>query len=433
MTSKAIFCNSPWYELHIYWDGGLGICCQETQRLYSQGDYNIANTKISDWYNSEPVREFRLALLGNTRTPVCRRCYIDEDLGGNSRRIKSLQKSVIFARQAFGDSYSQSPGFAHFEHSKNTQGWADTQPVDLHVDLGNYCNLACKMCNPRASSVIASQHVQWGIESDRQYLRHDWTRNPQVWQSFVEQVLAIPTLKNIHFMGGETLLTNRIENLVDQFSAAGRFDVSFSFVTNGTVYDPELMAKLTKFRRVGIEISIETISEHNAYVRQGTDTKQVLNNIDLYLTWCNNSNITVTLRPAPSVLTVGYYHTLLEYALSRQLIVKSNVCFNPPYMHAAILPDTVKQQYVQPYERLLAQLPTASDQDYNASDPHNYRSVIAEQATLIKNLLLMPEPPGAESLRAELVQHCKKWDQVYGYNARELYPELESMWDQHGY
>ena len=34
MTDKNIFCNSPWYELHIYWDGSLGFCCQEAHKLY---------------------------------------------------------------------------------------------------------------------------------------------------------------------------------------------------------------------------------------------------------------------------------------------------------------------------------------------------------------------------------------------------------------
>ena len=90
-------------------------------------------------------------------------------------------------------------------------------------------------------------------------------------------------------------------------------DLNLSFVTNGTVFKPELMRKLALFQRVGIEVSIETVDEHNAYQRQGTDTQQVLKNIDRYKIFCNNHNITLTVRPAVSLLTIGYFPKLLQY------------------------------------------------------------------------------------------------------------------------
>ena len=108
------------------------------------------------------------------------------------------------------------------------------------------------MCNPQASSAIASQHIKWGIKSSKQYLGTDWTQNDQVWNSFLQQLLETPNLNNIHFMGGETLLTKRFEDLVDHMIAHNRLDVCFSFVTNGTAFRPELMSKLKQFRIVGI-------------------------------------------------------------------------------------------------------------------------------------------------------------------------------------
>ena len=101
MPDQKIFCNTPWYELHIYWDGSLGICCQEDHKLYSSGEqYNIACMSIADWFNSEPVRNFRQQILGDTPVSACRRGYHEEQLGANSRRLRSNQKSAIFT-QAF--------------------------------------------------------------------------------------------------------------------------------------------------------------------------------------------------------------------------------------------------------------------------------------------------------------------------------------------
>jgi MoaA/NifB/PqqE/SkfB family radical SAM enzyme len=429
VSNSKIFCNTPWYELHIYWDGSLGICCQESHKLYDNGNYNIATMSIAEWFNSEPVVHFRQGVLGHRPVSACSRCYQEEAVGGNSRRIKSNQKSVIF-QQAFEDSFEQSPGRAHFDLS----GITATHPIDIHVDLGNYCNLACKMCNARASSTIAAQQVKWGIESSRRYLGTDWTQDQQVWNSFLEQLLAIPKLNNIHFMGGETLLTPRFEELVDHMIAHNRLDVCFSFVTNGTVFRPELMRKLKLFRRVGIEVSIETVDARNAYQRQGTDTNLVLANIDRYLDLCNGSSITLTVRPAVSALTIGSFAGLLQYCLDRQLMVKSLLVNSPRFLDAVILPDTVKQQYLLSYQDLVGQLSTVQvPVDYNASDPHNHAINIKEQAQMCVSILSQPEPQDAMTLHQQMVDHCRKWDQVYQYNARELYPELAEIWDEHGY
>ena len=431
MPKKQIFCNTPWYELHIYWDGSLGICCQENHKLYKESDsqYNISCMSIADWFNSEPVRNFRTQVLSGIPATACRRCYVEEQFGGNSKRIKSNQKSAIFV-QAFEDSFEQSPGRQHF----NISGLTSTQPVDIHIDLGNYCNLACKMCNSRASSMIASQEVQWGIETSRQYLGTDWTKNPQVWNSFLNQLLEIPGLNNIHTMGGETLLTDRFEELVDHMIAHNRFDVCFSFVTNGTVFKPRLLQKLSKFRRVGIEVSIESIDAHNSYQRQGTNTDQVLANIEQYQSLCDGSSITVTIRPAVSLLTIGYFPELLQYCLDKNLIIKSLLVNTPRFLDAAILPQSVKDLYLEKYQLLFAQLSEVQVPGYyNASDPHNHVIVVKEQIQMCMNILKTSTPIDTNQLYSELAAHCQRWDQLYKYDAKQLYPELTLVWEQHGY
>ena len=429
MPNSNIFCNTPWYELHIYWDGSLGICCQEAHKLYNDRSYNIATTSIAEWFNSEPVRDFRQGVLGDHPVSACASCYQEESVGGNSRRIRSNQKSVIFHR-AFADSFEQSPGRKHFDPS----GITNTTPIDIHIDLGNYCNLACKMCYPGASSSIAAQQVKWGIESSRQYLGTDWTRNDSVWNSFLRQLLDIPKLNNIHFMGGETLLTKRFEDFVDHMIAHDRLDVCLSFVTNGTTFQPELMNKLKQFRRVGIEVSIETVDAHNAYQRQGTDNAVVMANLERYQAMCNNTNITLTVRPAISALTIGYFPGLLQFCLDQNLVVKSLLVNTPRFLDAVILPDTVKQQYLGYYQTMFDQLNNVQvPQNYNTSDPNNHALIVKEQVQMCMNVLAQPAPRDAQDLRRLMVEHCTKWDKVYGYDARALYPELADMWDQYDY
>jgi sulfatase maturation enzyme AslB (radical SAM superfamily) len=349
---------------------------------------------------------------------------VEENTGAESRRHRSNQKSAIF-QQAFADSFAQSPVQKHI----NISGTTTTHPIDIHIDLGNFCNLACKMCNAQASSQIASQEVKWGIASSAQYLGTDWTRNDQTWSNFKTQLLALPGLNNIHFMGGETLLTDRFEDLVNTMIAHGRFDVCFSFVTNGTVYRAELLEKLSQFKRVGIEVSIETVDQHNAYQRQGTDTDLVLKHLAQYKAFADGTNITVSLRPAVSALTIGYYAGLLEYALEQGFLVKSLLVNEPQYLDAVILPPEVKSQYLKSYEKF----DTISAVDYNASDPWQLKNNIAQQVSMVTNILKRDQPANADELLGNMVMHCRRWDTVYGHDARTLYPELETVWDKHGY
>ena len=427
MANQKIFCNTPWYEAHIYWDGGLGICCQESRRLSQT--HNIKTTSLHEWFNSEPVINLRKEILSDTPTDICSRCYHEEQHSGSSRRHRSNQKSVIFTKTAFQNSFEQSPSRKHF----TKDGITDTLPIDLHIDLGNYCNLACKMCWSGASSRIATQYVKWGYEEHKPFLGNDWTKDLVTWTRFLNELLTIPKLKNIHFMGGETILTPRFEEFVDFMTANKRFDLSISFVTNGTKFNESLINKLKQFTRVGIEVSIETTTAHNDYVRQGTDTKIVLDNIKLYQQHCNNTSISLTIRPAVSALTVGYYYTLLEYCLDQKLIIKSLLVTNPPYLNVNILPKDIKENYSKHYLKLLDRLESIDiNIDYNESDPNNYAQSIKTQIYQILSILDEPVVTNNELLK-ELVTICKKWDQEFNYNAKSLYPELKDILSYYDY
>lgn len=433
LPNKNVFCNTPWYEIHIYWDGSYGICCQESEKLHNNDkQYNIKNMSLTEWFNSEPARKFRLTMFDNQMSNICSSCWHQEQHNGNSRRIRGNQKSVIFM-SAFNDSFTQSPGFIHFEHSKDHHGYTDTYPIDLHIDLGNYCNLACKMCSAQASSTIASQHVKWNIVSDRKYLGQNWTQDQTTWNSFKQQLLNIPNINNIHFMGGETLLTDRFDDLVDTMIQHQRFDLCFSFVTNGTVYKPGLIEKLKQFRRVGIEISMETADSVNEYVRQGTNNSLVFDNIQKFVSHCNNSSITVTLRPAPSLLTIGSHISMLEYALENKLLIKATFCTSPEFLDIRYLPMDVKKLYLEKYKKFIHKLPADSNKNFSSSDPNYYRQTLYNHTSTCINILNTDNPADTLQKHRELVEHCRRWDKVYKLDARSTHPELMELWDRYDY
>jgi pyruvate-formate lyase-activating enzyme len=375
-------------------------------------------------------------MFGDTPNSFCSRCYHEEQYGDTSRRHKCNQKSVIFTKSNFQDSYQQSPGLAKFEFSQTHSGQYHGMPIDLHIDLGNYCNLACKMCNARASSSIAAQHVKWGIVEAKKYVGTDWTRDETTWRRVLRELSEITHLKNIHFMGGETLITSRFEDFVDYMLAAGRTDLNFSFVTNGTVFKPNLIKKLLQFQRVGIEVSIETLTPHNQYQRQGTDNDQVLRNIARYRAFCDGDRVTLTARPAISLLTVGYYHTLLEYCWQQKIVVKGLLVTNPRYLDVRILPKDAKKIYQTSYLELANRLRLDVDsipKDYNESDPNMIDKIIRHEIDRALALLATDTPQDSDQQLRQMVSWCRRWDDVYDFDARSLYPEFAAMLDRYGY
>jgi organic radical activating enzyme len=388
---------------------------------------------ISDWHNSEPMKKARMMMSVDQPIKECYACHYQEEYSDTSRRCKSNQKSIIFTKQNFNESYLQSPNYDVFEHSFQNAGKTNTMPVDLHIDLGNYCNLACKFCRPEASSKIAAQYAKWGELTDRSLLGVDWTRDSNVWNNFVKQLFNIPNLQNIHFMGGETLITPKFEELIDTFILNERFDVCVSFVTNGTIFNEDLLSKLSKFKRVGIEISIETLTDHNEYIRQGTSNDVVIGNINKYIKLSTvNESINVVIRPAVSLLSVGYYHTLLKFCLDTKIIVKSNNVTDPLYLNIRILPKEIRQKYKQNYLDLKERI--VVDEiilDYNESDSHNYKFVILSE--IDKCLTLLDQDDVNHDLFPDLVESLTKWDKVYKFNANDLYPEFSAILNEHGY
>jgi hypothetical protein len=235
-------------------------------------------------------------------------------------------------------------------------------------------------------------------------------------------------------MGGETLIQPRFEELIDFLIAHNRTDICISFVTNGTVYNDRLIQKLKQFTRVGLEVSIETLAESNAYIRQGTDTDLVLANIKKYQAKSNNDSITVTLRPAPNLFSARDYWQVIQLALDQQLIIKSTICTDPKFLSIEALPYTIRQGYVANYRQLLDTYRlTDVATDYNESDPHNYRLVARNQIVQMLAMLTAPDPVNQKVLLTQLCQHIQAWDQVYGYDARTLYPEMLELLTGYGY
>jgi sulfatase maturation enzyme AslB (radical SAM superfamily) len=426
MANEKIFCNVPWTNVHMYWDGSFGVCCSEKEKFVTDEKYNIKNMQMGDWYKSTAMTEVRNQLSGDNKLSPCRGCYREEQFGYESRRIKENFKSVIFTEAAFERSYLQSPWVDKFESRT-----ADPHPIDWHIDFGNECNLACKMCHAGASSTIAAHLRRSGSHTGP--VKTSWSDDPAAWNNFLASVDAAP-IKRIHVMGGEPMLIKRYKEFIDYLVDNKRFEISLSFVTNGTVIDQELLDKLKQFANVDIEISIESIHDNNDYIRQGSRIADLLSNIKL-VEQNQDEKLQLILRTVPQLLNIHTYADLIEFAWEHKLVIQGIPLIRPDFLAIRVLPWEMRQELVPVFQSLADRISS----DITFSRLRTGRGIgtladtLSKEAASMASMLKDPEPENVESLRKELVKHLQFWDRIYKLDAREYVPDLSDWLQEIGY
>ena len=430
MPNKKIFCNVPWTNTHIYWDGSFGMCCSEKSKIYhnsQSAEFNLKNYTITDWYNSKPLQQARSDMMVDNKLLSCRGCYYEEYHGYESRRIKENFKSVIFTEQAFEKSYQQSHWKERFESTL-----ADP-PIDWHIDLGNECNLACKMCNPNASSLVADKYRRWGIDSE---IRKNWVNDQESYDNLIKSIDSV-AVRRIHFMGGEPMLSKRFRDIVNYLIEHNKHtNLSISFVTNGTIVDQEFIDKLKTFKSFDIEISLESIYKNNNYIRQGSEVTHLLNNIKSLMDQ-QTETFKVILRSVPQLLNVNNYDQYILWAWKNNVSIQGIPLIEPDYLKISVLPKELRLGLISRYQSVVRQIQEETMSSLTTvttgrNTKHLDLQLIRECQSII-DFLKSDEPSNVIELRTQLRDWLIQWDSEFNLNAYDYYPEYAEFLKDIGY
>jgi len=435
MPNSKIFCNIPWFEININHDGSYDLCgCQNDKIVGTpKGQiYNIKKITIKEYWNSPRLQEARLTKLGDTPDPMCKMCQQKESIGYESNRIKENLKSVIF-KESFDRSYQQSPNYQHFEYSKNNHGLADSHVHSLHVNLGNTCNFACRMCGPTYSTRLQTEFLKLGWLQPTDRFDH-WTDTKEGWNNFLNFLDEHGTnIKVIHIIGGEVEFMPKFKFLLDYFIQIGTADtVNISFTSNGSVDYSKYFKKLSLYKRCEIGISIESVDAMGDYIRQGGNVGDILKNIQI-MNSNRPSNMQLVIRTVPSILSLPSYANLIQWSLNMQLPMDNSVLVNPPWQQAILLPENIKTKIIDSVSALLDQLPPTDNQFNNQKNPHNLAVSIRNECESIIKLAQKPAPNNADELRTECANKLSQWDQMKQINIRDYSIDLYNFLSEFGY
>jgi MoaA/NifB/PqqE/SkfB family radical SAM enzyme len=433
---KDSFCSSPWFHLRLTYNGDFEEC-----RWFKdpESGTNISTTSIMEFYNHDRMKSLRTNLLNGEFVKGCASCYYEDKFNKLSGRTRQLLKSAIDVNN-FELTARSSPHFVEFAHSQHTQGSSNYHIADLQIDLGNICNSACIMCDPKASSKLEQDYVKLHKINPVQFKNPknytSWTRDPETVKRVVDEISTFEDLKYIHFIGGETLYDPAFYNICEQLVANGiSQNVIVGTTTNGTIYDQRVEHLIKQFKEFHLGISIESVTELNDYIRYPGKIADIKANIDKFLKLRKESKLYISLRITPNVFTISQLDQLFEYMIENNVIAEScNVLYKPECLQIELMPEIVRDSVVTKLNKLIEKYQLQKTNHINIRRSDIISDVIANNIFEYRDLVKNYTPPAnANELRYQLVGFIKSFEHIRNNTILDYLPEYEEFLRTYGY
>jgi hypothetical protein len=341
MNFKKTFCPSPWFHMRINNAGYYEYCRWMSKDITDRAGPHSIYTESPLHFFQRTMSDLRTEFLDGGSPSGCRGCYVMEQHGKVSGRQKQLLKAGVMLPY-FDKSLISSPMNKDFHYSDVYNGHTRRTISDWQIDLGNYCNSACVFCYPESSSRLASEWKKLDMLS--QVPPSPWCDDPELLNSFINDIVSSPDIKYLHFIGGETLITPAFQEILEalvKHNLANK--ITIGFTTNLTVWSDTIVELLKQFEQVNLGMSVETLTEINDYVRwpsQQTKTQKIL---DSWVELGKQQNWLLQIRTTPTCLTVHDLTTVYDYAWKHNISIEScNFLERPAFMRLGVLPKDVR-------------------------------------------------------------------------------------------
>lgn len=312
---SKVFCDKPFNHNYIHTNGKMRLCCTTIQDIPTDNNYNLFDANkhsIDEYWNSNRMKEIRRKMIAGEKIRDCERCYRQEEKGIQSLRSTTGIKEYIMGTLPDG----------------TYQNSADT----MQIQLGNICNLKCKMCSQMYSHMHGMETKEIG-EQDPEWLhwvkeqganvnnwtnelgvKQEWYKNKEFKFKMFEHISQ--NIKTLNVIGGEPTLIPEFYELFEYCETAGTLDKKdVTIVTNLTNTNHKLTRFLPKLRSWKIWASIDGVKERNEYIRFPSQWNKIIQSLEFYK---NNlgSNGNITLSPAVQLLNIDQLDNIIKWWLS---------------------------------------------------------------------------------------------------------------------
>jgi hypothetical protein len=336
LMESDTFCMLPWIHLHAWPDGRAYPCCLG-RAAHPVG--NFKEKSMREIWNDTPMRDMRSNMLADKPCLECGDCYEQEAAGFTSMRNNS--------NKSFGH---------HVAEIDKTLPDGSLPDMRLHywdVRFSNICNLKCRSCGSIFSSRWYDDDVKLNngrpLRPRVQFAgRHD----EDVWEQMQEHV---PHLDQIYFAGGEPLIMEEHNRILNLLIEKGNTRVRLVYNTNLTElkFKQQNVLDLWKhFPTVCVAASLDDMGDRAAIIRSGTDWAQVEQNIRDLKREC--PHIDFMISPTLSIMNIWNFTRFHRYMVESGFIQAKdfnlNILQGPDNYRIDMLPMAIKLQFKQEFE-----------------------------------------------------------------------------------
>jgi hypothetical protein len=437
VKENKTFCPIPWKHAVLATDGAFLSCAIAAStsggglvRYEAGGLMRAGKSTLSEFRNSAAMRKLRLNMLAGKETPsVCQRCIDEEKHGLPFRR--ALEKSKAYFSMEEAQAATAPDG--SIDPTK-------TGVAVFNIRPGNLCNLRCRTCGPAQSSAWYDEwydnyHRGFRDSGIRYALRKaagEKARldgSPYGWfgeSSFEKEILAnLSSLKEIHFSGGEPLISPDHLTLVRKLAESGRArEIALDYNSNLTRLPSQLFEIWRSFRKVTIGVSVDGVGPLNDYLRPPSRFAEIRENLEKLD--AAGSHIQYWITSTVSSLNVGRYHELVGWLMSepftrmnRRLdgsgstFLSHHMLRRPSELCVRALPAKAKALVRSRYEEFLAANPISSAINFAHA-----------KAQLQSVLAFMEAEDTSSELAKNFIRETEKMDAYRGEDFASLDPEF---------
>lgn len=457
------FCILPWIHLSTRPDGSMRVCC--TANASSVGPTNDKshggmigvlkdeegrpnNLNVSDFlssWNSTYMKNVRLQMINGEEPPSCKKCYIEERSGHNSKRQWETK-------------YWSARVDVH-ELLQETQPDGSIPPKLSYIDLrfGTKCQLACVMCSPHDSSgwikdwqtvypklenKSLKETWQWTNKGSINGSSYNWHKNnPVFWKQFYEQ---IPHMQQLYFAGGESLIIEEHYEILEEVIRQGHASkLEIRYNSNGVEWRDDLFDLWKHFKIVRFHYSVDSIGPMNEYIRYPSKwerTEEVFHILDKQ----TSDNVEVTVACAVQALNVYYLPDFLKWKLTQGFKkvnmfpfgaggINYHFVYHPPHLNVKVLPKWFKAECRKKYEEFYPWW----EENWELGVPSWHKGKITKEQWLkagygldrLEGMLKFMESDDWSMRLPEMKEYLEKLDDHRNLSFYETFPEMKEIFN----
>lgn len=287
-------CPAPWVSRVLYSNGSITPCC------YTQ---------------EKNIDQLKQDFLDGNRPLQCQSCWQKEDNNLHSPR----QDFIDFTNGSLTDSVRI-----------------------ISLNLGNYCNAECIICNGQTSSK-----------------RNTWARKNSKNQFFASTISVsnleidfeqYPDLTMVILIGGEPMLHPNTKPILLKIIETGLAkNITISFNTNASMFNEEIISLLKQFKSILVTLSIDSVGKYFEYQRRPLKWNTVAN---ISSQWMKISE-TIVINYVVSAISiwgfdefVNWYEQLPKDIVEKNPRVIFTHVYGIPHLELNVLTEEQKFQWI---------------------------------------------------------------------------------------